>query len=175
MTKLSEGLALALGLALGLAVWRACPRERERIVRTPPEIVTKYDTVLRIDTAWIERVRTVRVQVPTPVRTVTVQVPETVTVINHSGVTAISSGYEWGDTLRVFGFTIESGLMRRWEVAYFGTGPFRSMLLDSLPPTVTFWPIEEDQTAAKGGGFKSWLVDKFITGVVAITLYEMIN
>jgi hypothetical protein len=120
------------------------------IIYTPPEIITRYDTVTRLDTAWY----------PSPPETVTVPPRvvvhvDTFTVVvdcpapdfspTH-GVSVLLSPYGWGDTLRVGGFTFEpldSSLIRRdWQASYFAMGPIKSMRFvgDTIPPVFDFYP-----------------------------------
>jgi hypothetical protein len=109
-----------------------------------PRIVTQYDTVRALDTAWVVRLRrdTVRVNVT---ERITVTVPETLYVLPTSmhGMTAIAVGAKVGDSTLVAGFTLQpldTGMTRRdWRVQFYTLGPVKSLVLDSLP-RITFYP-----------------------------------
>jgi hypothetical protein len=110
-----------------------------------PRIVTQYDTVTQLDTAWITRVRkdTIRVNV---IERVTVTVPETLRVLppRVDGITALSVGRRVGDSTLVHGFTLaplDTGVSRRtWTVQAYTAGPLRGLVLDSLP-RFSFYPV----------------------------------
>lgn len=143
-------LTAAVGLAIGLAIWQACPKEKT--VRLDPVIVTEWDTMSQLDTVWLERVRR-EVDTVNLVQRVIVQVPETVFVTDSSpgayevGITAIEAPLSWGDTLQVRGFHsvwFERGLVTSWwETRHFVKGPIRSVIVDSVPPLVSFYDIPE--------------------------------
>lgn len=116
-----------------------------RTVEVPgvPRIRTVYDTVRRIDTAWIVRLRHDTVKVNVTER-VTVTIPETLYVVPRtSGMVAFHAGQRIGDSTLVGGFTlvpIDSGYQRRdWLVQFYTLGPVRSLTLDSVP-RITFYP-----------------------------------
>lgn len=125
---------------------------KERVVHTPPEIVTVYDTVA------VDSFIPVEVPVPVPgpeiTRTVTVTEVDTVEVTPELpsifGATRIRmAGMEWGDTLSIQGFQLEpdstgSLLRREWRADYFITGPLEAIAVDSVPPVVTFASFEEE-------------------------------
>lgn len=123
--------------------WCRGPVEIERIV---PRIRTVHDTVLQLDTAWVERVREVlRVDTINLTEVVTLTVPETVTVVPRIAcATSLDVPPAWGDSMMVGGLRIEPGdssyILTKWQAQYFSTGPLRSMLVDSIPPRVSFWP-----------------------------------
>jgi hypothetical protein len=116
-----------------------------KVVTVPgvPRIVTQYDTVRVIDTAWVTRLRrdTVRVNVT---ERVTVTVPETLYVLPapERGITAVSVGPKVGDSTLVAGFSLtplDSGISRRgWQVQFYTLGPVKSLVLDSVP-RITFY------------------------------------
>jgi hypothetical protein len=136
-----KGVAL-LVLVIGSALIARSLFPRTVTMTGVPRIVTQYDTVRTLDTAWVVRLRrdTVRMNVT---ERVTVTVPETVYVARvWRGITAVSVGAQVGDSTLVQGFTAEpldSGTAHRaWTVQFYTAGPLRSLVLDSLP-RVTFY------------------------------------
>lgn len=131
-------IATVVGLALGLGLmFRSL---FPKTVVGMPRIVTQYDTVRTLDTAWVTRIRkdTIRVNV---LERITVAVPETVLVIPETrGFTALSVGRKVGDSTLVAGFTLsplDTGYTRRdWLLTYYTTGPLKSLALN--PPEGTF-------------------------------------
>ena len=109
-----------------------------------PRIVTQYDTVRVLDTAWITKVRHDTLKVNVTER-VTVTVPETIYVLPRveRGITALAVGEHVGDSTLVAGFSLtplDSGISRRsWQVQFYTLGPVKSLILDSLP-RLTFYP-----------------------------------
>lgn len=118
---------------------------RTEQIPSVPRIVTRYDTVRVIDTAWITRLRHDTVRVNT-VERVVVTVPETVRVVPRlRGITAVSVAKRWGDSSLVGGFSLvplDSGYERRaWTAQLYTPGPLRSLLVDpDVPaPRATFY------------------------------------
>lgn len=146
-------ITIIAGILLMRSLW-------PRTVAVPgaPRIVTQYDTVTQIDTAWVVRLRrdTVRVNVT---ERVTVSVPETLFVVPRlSGMVAFHAGARIGDSTLVGGFTVEprdSGYERRqWLVQFYTLGPVRSITLDSVP-RITFYdpPKPPCGTLCKAGHY----------------------
>uniref|UniRef100_A0A6M3KV77 Uncharacterized protein n=1 Tax=viral metagenome TaxID=1070528 RepID=A0A6M3KV77_9ZZZZ len=136
-------LALIVLVTLVWAGWRRKPTE---VVRIVPRIHTVHDTVRQLDTAWVTRVRTeLRVDTINLTEVVTLVKPETVTVVPRIVcATSLDVPPTWGDSLMVGGLRIDpSGseyTLTRWQAQYFATGPLRSMIVDSIPPRLNFWP-----------------------------------
>ena len=115
-------------------------------ITTPgvPRIVTQYDTVRVIDTAWITRLRRDTLKVNVTER-VTVTVAETLWVVPRlDGATALAVGEQVGDSTLVGGFSLapaDTGYaFRRWQVQFYTLGPVRSLVMDGSTPRVTFYP-----------------------------------
>ena len=119
-------------------------------VPPPPRIITVWDTVATIDTAWITRVRTIiKHDTTNLIERVTVTVPETVAVCPAiAGITALDVGEHVGDSTLVGGFQITplaSGIaLSRWQAQVWTAGPLRSVLLDTLPPHFAFYPAPQE-------------------------------
>lgn len=135
-------LWVATVVAAILLVRSLWPRTVE--VPSAPRIVTQYDTVARLDTAWITRLRhdTIRVNVT---ERVVVTVPETIYAAPRvRGMTALHAGKRVGDSTLVGGFVLEpldSGYTRReFLVQFYTLGPVRSVTIDSVP-RITFYPV----------------------------------
>lgn len=132
---------ILLALVAALAFRSIFPKR----ITTPaiPRIVTVWDTVKVIDTAWVTRLRRDTLTVNVTER-VTVTVPETLYVVPRlTGVVAVAVGEKVGDSTLVGGFTIapaDSGYTRRgWQVQFYTLGPIRSLVVDSVP-RLTFYP-----------------------------------
>ena len=110
-----------------------------------PRIVTQYDTVKVIDTAWVTRLRRDTLKVNVTER-VTITVPETIYVLPRveRGITAVAVGEHVGDSTLVGGFTLtplDSGISRQaWTVQFYTLGPVKSLVLDSLPRLTFYAP-----------------------------------
>lgn len=143
------GVVIGVGI-VGLA-WAMWP---PKTVYTPPEIVTRWDTIAVLDTAWIDRVRIDTINLT---REVLVQRTDTVLLARVDtvwaldpivGINAVSVGEEWGDTTRIAGFklTAESDTLRlrRWQTTHFTAGPLGGIVVDSIPPLVWFHPMPPD-------------------------------
>lgn len=133
--------AVVVLVAFGLIVRTLFPK-RVEVVR-PPRIVTVYDTVKSIDTAWITRLRvdTVKVNV---LERVTVTVPETLWVFpSISAIVGASFGQRVGDSSLVAGFSIEpvdSALVHRtWVASFYTLGPVKSVVMDGNQPRLNFY------------------------------------
>ncbi len=126
-----------------------------REIRQIPQIVTEWDTVTVLDTAWVTDIREVRDTV-TLVRRVTVRdTVETVVTVTDTiiafppvwGMRAVNVPLEWGDTMKVLGFELRGEgdrvTSRDWQADIFVAGPLESLLVDSLPPKVTFHPMPD--------------------------------
>jgi len=114
-----------------------------KTVPSPPRIVTQYDTVRTLDTAWITQTRHDTIKINVTER-VTVTVPETIYAAPRvRGISALRAGEHIGDSTIVGGFTLEpldSGYTRRdWLVQFYTLGPVRSLVVDSVP-RITFYP-----------------------------------
>lgn len=132
-------LLLVVAIGLGLMFRSMWPKT----VASAPRIITQFDTVKVLDTAWVTRIRrdTIKVNV---VERVVVTVPETIYVAPRvRGITAFHAGQNVGDSTIVGGFTLEpldSGYTRReWLVQFYTLGPVRSLVTDSVP-RITFYP-----------------------------------
>lgn len=142
-------LAAVAGLAAGLVFREACPKVEREVIHTPPEIITRWDTVTQIDTQWVTKLRVQRETINLT-REVRVMVPETIAHVPAVvGASAVQAPLGYGDTARVFGFKLGPagegrGEWQTWESRHFVTGPFRSLILDSIPPVVSFWPLPRE-------------------------------
>ena len=115
-------------------------------ITTPavPRIITQFDTVRVIDTAWVTRLRRDTLTVNVTER-ITVTVPETLYVVPRlDGLTALAVGEKVGDSTLVGGFSLapaDTGYeFRRWQVQFYTLGPVRSLVMDGSTPRVTFYP-----------------------------------
>lgn len=147
-------LAALAGAVLLREVW-----PKERIVRTEPEIITKWDTleVTKLDTVevvlWRSQTDTVTVA-----REVIVTRADTIRdcalLPPAIGISALSVPQEWGDSLVVRGFTIGGDtaahtlLRREWRVNYFYKGPLSTLIADTVPPRIGFWPMSEEESCS---------------------------
>ena len=133
--------ALIVLVAFGLMVRTLFPKHID-VVRAP-RIVTHWDTVRVLDTAWITRLRidTVKINV---LERVTVTVPETLYACPQlAAITAVSAGARVGDSSIVGGFTLtplDSGYARRaWIAQFYTLGPVRSVVMDGDRPRMNFY------------------------------------
>ncbi len=159
------GLVIGVGI-VGLA-WAMWP---PKVIRTPPEIVTRVETVPEIDTAGIAEWRDqaaafsdtinllrelliakpVRIDTPRVVRSVAdpTRVDTVYTFSRVLGMWALNVPLEWGDSTLIHGFSLWGdtlGVMREeWRTNYFTVGPLKRIVLsDSLPPLVEFHPMPD--------------------------------
>ena len=129
-----------LVLVLIFAVRELFPKRIERL--TPPRIITVYDTVRALDTAWVRRV--VKQTDTLYLERVTLTLPETVYVIPRlNGLTALAVGKP-GDSTLARGFTLMpsdsgSGLLIGWQAQWWTPGPLRGFSLDTFPPRLSFY------------------------------------
>ena len=142
------------------------PKTVEKQLPPIVRIQTQYDTVQTVDTLWKDKLRVVHDMVNL-VERVVVSVPETVRVLPRTvGVTAVSVPPKFGDSALVTGFDITPTdsvyLKRMWTAQYFTTGPLRSLIMDSVPPKVEFFPPPK---VVKGCGFFC-SVTKYLEGGV---------
>jgi len=141
------------------------------IVYTRPEVVTVHDTVPVIDSSEVKRWRDIaraysdtinllrRYTVSQPTRIDTI--PQIVyrdtgqTVFDTVwmfaplvGIDAMYAPQEWGDSTIIRGFRVymvpDSGkvALDRWRANYFTAGCIRSVVIDSIYPSVAFWPAQ---------------------------------
>lgn len=122
-----------------------------RVVYTPPEIITRVDTVEVLDTAWVDRIHTDTVNL---VREVLIERWDTVLITRTDtlwaldpiiGMRAVYVPPGWGDTMRVAGFELraydDTLRLRRWQSNYFVAGPLEGIVADTIPPAVTFYSM----------------------------------
>lgn len=139
MNWLKVGAVAALCLVSAFLIREVFPKE---VVQPapPPRIRTVYDTVLQLDTAWVDRIReVVRVDTVNLTEVVTITKVDTVEVTpDLDGVTAIEVGQERGDSSLVAGFSLrgEGTLLSRWQYQFWTPGPLQGLVLDSGVPRV---------------------------------------
>ena len=110
----------------------------------PPRIVTVYDTVPEIDTAWVDKVRIVVEKDTVPLTEyVTITVRDTVEVCpTLSGVTAIDVGPAVGDSTMIAGFDLTNTgtalTMERWTRRYWTPGPLQALAFTPEGVDVSF-------------------------------------
>lgn len=163
-------------IILAFGGWCRGPEEVERIV---PRIHTVHDTVTleNFDTAWVERVREVtRVDTINLTEVVTVAVPETVTVVPRIAcATSLDVPPTWGDSTMIGGLRIDpmgsDYTLTKWQAQYFTTGPLRSVMVDSVPPRVAFWP--PPPRPKKGCGFFCSLKKYALGGITGYGLCQL--
>jgi len=139
---------ILLAFVAALAVREVFPKRTT--TSSIPRIITQYDTVRVLDTAWVTQLRqdTIRVNVT---ERVTVTVAETLFVVPRlDGVVAVAAGERAGDSTLVAGFTLapadtgasaDTGYTwRTWQVQFYTVGPIRSLVVDRGTPRVTFFP-----------------------------------
>jgi hypothetical protein len=135
MTKI-EGAAAAL-VVLGIGVMTRTLFPRTVTVATPPRIVTVYDTVAQLDTAWVPRLvhDTIRTPAPPPEK-ITTTIRDTIyRVPPLAGLTSLDVAAAVGDSTLAAGFSVtpvDSGRgydLRRWTAQYYTLGPVRSIVL----------------------------------------------
>jgi len=152
-------LLVAIGVGLGYSLLKP------RTILTPPRIVTQYDTVKAIDTAWVTKLKHDTVYQTNIVERVTHAKPETVFVLPQTnGVSAVSVPEKYGDSTLVGGFSIsraDSGYaITRWQYQYWTPGPLKSLALTpNGTPAVDFYappPTCDTKCKAKWGGM-IWL------------------
>jgi hypothetical protein len=142
----------------------------ERVYQAP-EIVTVYDTVEVLDTIEVNRWRklalsqsdtvnllrrVIRERRPTRIDTIPQAIfRDTGSVVIDTvwafhplvGMDALYAPQEWGDSLILRGFSAyqeESNVMLdRWRAVYFNAGCVRSIVVDSVAPSVAFWPMQD--------------------------------
>jgi len=132
---------ILLALVAIVAIRELFPK-RVRIV-LPPRIITVHDTVRHLDTAWVTRIRR-QTDTVNLVERVTVTVAETLHVCPGAiGLTALEVGRRVGDSTLAHGFVLKSEsagmIRRRWQAQIWTAGPLRSLVLDSLPPRLSFY------------------------------------
>jgi hypothetical protein len=146
-------------------------------VVTPPRIVTHYDTVQTIDTAWVTRlVRETKWDTVFLERVVTAA-PETLRVCPElRGLTTLTVGQRPGDSTVAQGFALTVRdtlvLLERWQTQWWTPGPLRAFSLDVFPPRVAFW---EPPKAVKGCGFFCQLSHYGVGGAVGWAGCELKN
>lgn len=132
--------SLLLAFALGWLVFRrsAAP--------AVPRIVTQYDTVRTIDTAWVTRLKHDTVYRVNVVERVTHTPPETVyRVPSLTGLLALAVGQRVGDSTLLLGFHVQPDSVRyaitRWQYQYWTSGPLKSVGFTATgTPAVDFYP-----------------------------------
>lgn len=157
---MSKVLPWALVLVLGAAfLFRSKP------VPPIPQIVTKYDTVTKIDTQWVKKLShdTLYKHDTVVVEKKVTQVPETTKVfITETGVTAVKVGEHRGDTTNVLFFSTAADdtakgtfIKKKYLWQSYTAGPLKSLVV--LSPTqlaVDYYDppkaCHEIQYAAKG-------------------------
>ena len=130
-----------LGVAALVAVGSYLAGSRARPVAIPT-IVTQYDTVKVIDTAWITKLKHDTIYKQNIVERYVYQKPETVKVFTPlNGLLAVFVPQRLGDTTRAFGFKMQKPdsnyLLSYWEYDFWTTGPLRSMRLLSTGGVAT--------------------------------------
>jgi len=176
--RVKETAILLMAIA-AVVVGREC-FPKERIVHTAPEIVTRWDTleVTQLDTVevmrWRDRWRT-RTDTFEIVREVLVTQVDTVYELAPTiGVSALDTRLAWGDSMIVRGFELEgdpAGILRReWRANYFVTGPLRSIIADTIPPRVEFWPPPERRCSCFWSNVK-WFGYGNLTGRASCAIF----
>lgn len=131
--------SLLLAFALGWLVFRRSPAP------AAPRIVTQYDTVRTIDTAWVTELKHDTVYRVNVVERVTHTPPETVyRVPPLTGLLALAVGHP-GDSTLLLGFHVEPEsthyTIRRWQYQYWTPGPLKSVGFTATgTPAVDFYP-----------------------------------
>jgi hypothetical protein len=142
--KLALGAGLVVAVAGALILRTLFPRSIARVV--PPRTITVYDTVVRLDTAWVaRRIRETRVDTVRLER-LTVTAPETVRVCPRlAGLTFLEVPAQVGESTVALGFqTIAQdtgAVVRRWRAQWWTVGPLRALAVDSGPPRISFYPV----------------------------------
>lgn len=160
MKKLQWLGGIVVLIAFALVIRDLFPKRVE--VARPPRIVTVWDTVQVVDTAWVQRLRvdTVKVNV---LERVTVTVPETLYVFpTVHAIVGASFGQKVGDSSLVAGYSlapVDSLFLRRnWVAQFYTLGPARSLVMDGSVPRMTFY-----DPPPKGCDF--WCsLGKYVTG-----------
>ncbi len=110
-----------------------------------PRIITQYDTIKTIDTAWVTKLKHDTVYKINIVEKITVTPPETVKVLAPTaGAVAVSVPKKIGDSTLIYGFRVlpaDSGyLVNHWQYQYWTSGPFKSLVVGpSGATTVDFY------------------------------------
>lgn len=135
---------LLVGIALVCMIVVGVVGRRPELV-PQPIIVTQYDTVRVLDTAWVTRLKhdTVYTTKTNIVERVVTTPPETVFVVPAtSGLTAISVAPARGDSTLLLGFSIApldgTYVMTHWERQFWTPGPLRSVRMIGATPAVQF-------------------------------------
>jgi len=128
---------------------------------TPPapisRIVTEYDTVKVIDTAWVTRLTHDTVYQTNIVERVVRTPPETIRVVPPLvGVSAVAVPQKRGDSTLVLGFRLtplDTGYaFARWQYQYWTPGPLKSIALtpDGTPAVAFYDPPPTCDLRCKG-------------------------
>ena len=146
-------------------------------IATPPRIVTQYDTVARLDTAWVTRlVRETRWDTVYLERVMTAA-PETLRVCpDVRGLTTLTVGQQPGDSTVARGFALSVRdtlvLVERWQAQWWTPGPLKAFSLDVFPPRVAFW---DPPKVVKGCGFFCTASHYVVGGAVGYAACELKN
>lgn len=135
---------LVLGGVLARALF---PKTVREVV--PPRIVTQWDTVQKLDTAWITReVQKTKWDTVYLERVISAK-PETVVVSRMtpvSGMRYLIVGEKVGDSTTALGFTVKANpadsttiLLDLWQTRWWTAGPLRSISVDTFPPRIAFY------------------------------------
>ncbi len=157
---MKEILKYVMGGVLALLAWKLIFPPMP--VPTPiPTIVTVHDTVQKLDTVWITKLKEKYVHDTVNVtERVTVQKTDTFFVAPRvSGVTTLSVGQSVKDTTIASGFTQAPGdssktLIKRWVVKYYTPGPLTAMFVDSVPPELHFGRFTNQRCTLGNGGLR---------------------
>lgn len=139
---------VVLALAGGLLIREVWPK-MVTPVAPAPQIVTKWDTVTKVDTLWKVKVREHTNLDTVWAESVTISKPDTVTVRDtvyaYTGIDFVLAGKSRGDSVLVSGLRIKadgtSVVREVWTVRYWQGGPLKSLDAGSFPPVVNFWPV----------------------------------
>jgi hypothetical protein len=149
--KMTVIVGLVLLVLGGVLTRSLFPKTIRQVV--PPRIVTQYDTVEKLDTAWITReVQKTKWDTVYLERVITAR-PETVVVSRMTSVTGLRYlivGEKVGDSTTALGFTVKANpqdsttiLLDLWQTRWWTAGPLRSIATDTFPPRISFYPAPE--------------------------------
>lgn len=111
----------------------------------PPRIRTVYDTVTRLDTAFVTRIVERTKWDTVYLERVTMTPPETLYVTpDMFGLTLLDVGQSIGDSTVARGFHIFDvdgfPALQSWQLQWWTAGPLKSLSLDTFPPRIAFLP-----------------------------------
>jgi len=134
---------LMLGIIAGLIAVAIAGRKPQLV--PIPLIVTRYDTVRVIDTAWVATLKRDTVYKTNIVERVVTTPPKTVTVVPPlNAVTSVSVGKQRGDSSLLLGVSVlpkndGTYTIMHWERQFWTPGPLHSIRMVGQTPAVTFY------------------------------------